>query len=263
MNIPSLLNHNEAKKLQKIWDNDYSTILNGKDDGVPFLKYVFELHLKLFGETCSSCPGKISGYIQKIKNLNPKKMVKDIKNTSNFKLNEGTIIPVRGTSTSYSNHNLTDEIAIELLAENPNRKVLFSKIPKNIDSLIAEFKSKNAEVKDLKIVTDLVTIGESKFTIEQAIALLEKINVKTKAFTAKGIETVIEKLPEESKSELAKLTTEVKDLTPIERSKDDIEFDLEKAQQDLEDLGPDAVAEDIALAKEEVEKFKTELDNLA
>lgn len=265
MRLLSSLNELETEKLQKIWDTDYKTILNGKDNGVPFLRYVFELHFKLFGETCSSCPNKISGYVSKIKKLNPDQMSKEIKKSENFQLNQGVILPVPGTSIAYSNANLTDEIAIELLAANPNRKAVFAKLPKDVDKLIAEFKAKTTEAKDAKVVTNTVTIGESNLTVEQALSLLEKVNIKTKANTAKGLKDAIAKLPADVKAELEKLASEVKDakvLTPA-RTKEDIQFDLEKAILDLEELesNPTPDQEAIAAAKENVAKFELELNS--
>jgi hypothetical protein len=47
----------------------------------------------------------------------------------NFQLKEMVTIPIPGTSIAYSNANLTDEIALELIAKNENRKQLFSILP--------------------------------------------------------------------------------------------------------------------------------------
>lgn len=101
------------------------------------LKEVFETYYKLFGEVCTGCPNKISGYINRIKNYKkPSIMSDDKKQKSEFQLKKGTIIPVRGTSKAYSSANITDEIALKLLRDNPNRKPLFSKLPENIDDLL-------------------------------------------------------------------------------------------------------------------------------
>lgn len=199
----SMLSFKEEEILQEIRDASYETLTRGKDkNGIPFLKHIFELHYKIFGETCSSCPGKITGYIQKLKNFNTKIKMEIIK--SEFQLNVGVIIPVAGTSDAYSNHNLTDELAIQLLAQNPNRKLLFSKLPENVDELIEEYIASIEVAGD----DDLVTVGTDKLTIEEAISLLELINVKTKASTVAGVEKKIAELTEDQAKEFQTLVTD-------------------------------------------------------
>jgi hypothetical protein len=198
-----MLSFNEEEILQQIRDASYETLTRGKDkNGIPFLRHIFELHYKIFGETCSSCPGKITGYIQKLKNFNTRIKMENTK--SEFQLNVGVIIPVAGTSDAYSNHNLTDELAVQLLAQNPNRKVLFSKIPENVDQLIEEYiASIEVEGED-----EVLTIGDKRFTIEETISLLEKINVKSNATTVAGVLKKIAKLTEEQKIELDQLAND-------------------------------------------------------
>ncbi|WP_445454108.1 hypothetical protein [Flavobacterium sp. 25HG05S-40] len=241
------LNETEKEQLKKLRDTDYQTIVSGKDNGVPFLTYVFKLHFKLFGETCSSCPNKISGYIKKLKSFNTEK---PMETKSIFKLKEGATLPVPGTSKVYSNANLTDEVAIEMLAKNQNRKALFASLPKDVDARIAKYREENqTETDGGKVVNfkvdNLVDIGDKKLTIEQATALLAKVGVETKATTVKGIQTAIGKLDAVKMEELQTLALEVKDETIVDsnqdggdglRTKEDVEFDLAKAQQDLEDL---------------------------
>lgn len=194
------LSLNEKEILEQIRDATYETLTRGKDEnGIPFLRHIFELHYKIFGETCSNCPGKISGYIQKLKNFNP---IKKMETTSKiFQLKEGVIIPVAGTSDAYSNANLTDEIAVKLLADNPNRKILFEKLPENLDELIAE----GIEV-DLD--PEVLTFGEKTLTIEEALSLLEKINVTSKAITVTGVLKKINSLTAEQKTDFENLVND-------------------------------------------------------
>jgi hypothetical protein len=259
-------NVEEKKQLQKIWDTDYQTIVSGKDNGVPFLKYVFQLHFKLFGETCSTCPNKIPGYIKKIKSLNPQnsKIMTQENKTTLFRLQERVTIPVAGTSTVYSQHNLTDEIAVELIAKNPNRKALFAKLPENLDELIEKFNSKTEDTGS----EELVTVGDVQITVEQALDILEKNNLKTRATTAQGLEKFINGLKDDAKSEILILAQDIKGtqgaatLEVVERTKEDVVFDLEKAEQDLEDLldvFPDGNEESSAL-EEKIEELKKELE---
>jgi hypothetical protein len=208
-----LINQEEEKQLQKIRDTDYQTIVSGKDNGVPFLTYVFKLHYKLFGETCSNCPNKLPGYIQKLKSFNTKNQM-ETKTKSNYVLNGTCTIPVPGTSKAYSNANLTDEIALELLAKNPNRKSLFSKLPKNVDALIEAHNSGNGKTAT-PLADNLVKIGDTVITIEQATSLLEKVGVETKATSVKGIKTAIAKLDADKLIEFETLLIEVKDETVV------------------------------------------------
>lgn len=213
-----LINQEEEKQLQKIRDTDYQTIVSGKDNGVPFLTYVFKLHFRLFGETCSNCPNKLPGYIQKLKSFNTKTQMKT-KTKSNFVLNGTCTIPVAGTSKAYSKANLTDEIAVELLAKNPNRKSLFAKLPKNVDALIEAYNSGNVKTAT-PLANNLVKIGETVITIEQATSLLDKVGVKTKASSVKEIKTAISKLNADKLIEFETLLIEVKDETVVNQELD-------------------------------------------
>lgn len=204
------LSLNDKEILEKIRDATYETLTKGKDEnGIPFLKHIFQLHYKIFGETCSNCPGKITGYIQKLKNFNP---TKKMETTSKiFQLKEGVIIPVAGTSDAYSNANLTDEIAIKLLAENPNRKALFEKIPDNLDHLIAASIEVNLGDED-EDKDEVLTFEEKTLTIEEALSLLEKINVTSKATTVTGVLKKIDSLTPEQKTDFENL---VKDFVAV------------------------------------------------
>jgi len=198
------LSLNEKETLEQIRDATYETLTRGKDkDGIPFLKHIFQLHYKIFGETCSNCPGKITGYIQKLKKFNPIKKMETISKT--FQLKEGVIIPVAGTSDAYSNANLTDEIAVKLLADNPNRKILFEKLPDNLDELIA------ASI-EVDLDPETLTFQEKTLTIEEALSLLEKINVTSKATTVTGVLKKIDSLTAEQKTDFETL---VKDFVAV------------------------------------------------
>lgn len=266
------LSAEQTEKLQKLWDADYQTIVSGKDNGVPYLKYLFEIHLALFGETCSHCTTKFPGYIKKIKNLNPKNiMSKQIKTSENFRLQERTTIPVRGTSIVYSNANLTEEVAIKLLAENPNRKVLFAKLPTNVDELIEAYqKSLAASEENNETPSNLIVIGDKNLTVEQAVALLEKLNLKTKATTVAGVGKFITNLNDDQKAEVIKLAAEVKDETPTEeaentapRTRDEVIFDLEKLEQDLAEAINSDLQEKIEEINGNIEKLVKELETLS
>lgn len=228
-----LFSDEQKEILKEIRGASYQTLSGHDKNGIPYLKHIFDLHLKIFGETCSTCPNKIGGYIQKLKTFNPDIKMEIVK--SNFKFNDGVIVPVTGTSDVYSNHNLTDEIALQILSKNPNRRSLFKVVPENLEDLIEDFleaanqegqdtdsdqdddddqnddnqdtdSSDDNQNSDSQITnSDLVTIGESKVTVEEALSLLELINVTTRATTPVGIEKKISELSEEDNLELKKL----------------------------------------------------------
>lgn len=249
MSHQSFLNEEQKEILNEIRDASYQTLSGSDKNGIPFLKHIFELHFKIFGETCSTCPNKIGGYIQKLKNFNPELKMEIVK--SNFELNDGVIIPVPGTSDVYSKHNLTDEAALKILSKNPNRRSLFRVVPDDLDELIEDYleslevnqddqdnqdpdedhqdddqdpdNDQNGDSDDdnqddqddqddqdkSDLTGDLVTIGESKITVEEALKLLELINVTTRATTPAGIEKKISELSEENKVELQKLVSDL------------------------------------------------------
>lgn len=131
MSTKNLLQEHNLNVLQKLSSEE---ILKGSDEtGTPFLKILFQVYQYYFNEVCTTCPAKIAGYIKKIKSFNPNEMAK-----SNFTLKKQAIIVIPGTSESYSNANLTDEVAIKFLKQNSNRKALFIKLPTNIDELLSD-----------------------------------------------------------------------------------------------------------------------------
>ncbi|MBE7691139.1 hypothetical protein [Tenacibaculum piscium] len=100
------------------------------------LKTVFDTYYQIFGEVCTGCPSEIEGYILKLKRY--QKPIKMENDTREFQLKKGVIIPVMGTSKAYSAANITDEVSLNLLKENPNRRSLFLKVPDNLEELLSE-----------------------------------------------------------------------------------------------------------------------------
>ena len=95
------------KKLKELQALSSEDILKGRDsNNTPFLKTLFDVHQALFQETCTTCPAKIAGYIHRIKNFK----IEQMSQKSNFQLHQGAVIIFAGTSESYSNANLTDEL---------------------------------------------------------------------------------------------------------------------------------------------------------
>lgn len=152
---------NTVRQIEFLRSADVQTILNGKDEsGTFYLEILFKIYQEYFGETCSTCPLKILGYIQKVKSLNPNVMSNSERK---YLLKAGAVIQVFGSSESYSNGNLTDEKAAELLKENPNRAVLFAKLPENFD----EVKEKDlAKMNKAELTEKALSIGYSQEEID-------------------------------------------------------------------------------------------------
>lgn len=157
------------------------------------LPEVFDLYQELFKEVCTGCPKRIPGYITRIKNYKKTKM-----NKPNFQFRQGVVFPIRGTNEAYSNHNLTDEVAIQILKGNPKRKSLFAKMPDNVDSLI---EGKEETVKT-KTKPEMVKVGDREFTLEDAVSLLLNIGVTTKAETVNGVQQRFDNLSDDEKRTL-------------------------------------------------------------
>ncbi|WP_290860124.1 hypothetical protein [Flavobacterium sp.] len=193
----------------------------------------------------------------------------------NFKLNHQVIIPVPGTSISYSNANLTDEIAIELLAKNPKRKVLFAKLPTNVDELIAAALEDDKK-EDAK--SELVKIGDYSLTFEETEKVLDTAKIKTRAKTVTGLQKFVNELKEEEQKEVFQLAKSLVEAKDVETGQDDrkgfkpdtdsgektleeLQFDLEKAEQDLEDLkANEGSQEAITQAEKNIEELKLQIE---
>lgn len=146
------------------------------------LKMVFDTYYKIFGEVCTGCPTKIAGYIFKLKK-HDKNLIMS-KDTRVFRLKKGAIIPIAGTSKAYSDVNITDEIAIEILKANPNRRSIFLKVPENLEELLKEETQEDSD--------EVVKIGDKELSIEEALKVLKSNDIKTKATTVTGVQKVVD-----------------------------------------------------------------------
>lgn len=197
----SLLSKEDKNWVEFIKETDLKTLLKGKDENnTPYLKNIFRIHVLLFGETCTGCPSKIPYYINRIKNVNLDKM--EQKKETLFTLKKGVIITIPGTSKVYSEHNITDENAIEILKQNPNRKNLFKAVPENLEELLGT-PNTNKGGDNTKVV-----IFDKEFSVDESKELLSKLEVTSNASTVKGIEKKIKSLTDEQKSELENLVNQ-------------------------------------------------------
>lgn len=258
---------------------DAKDVLRGRDSkGIPFLQHVFKLHKKIFEEACSNCPGKLQGYINNLKKYNPQKQ-KIMSDKKLFQLKKGVVVPVAGTSESYSNANITDEKALELLAANPNRKALFAVLPNDIDELIEQFKNSSSQKSDDDDSKELVKIGDYSLTVEETEKVLEVAKIKTRAKTVTGLQKFLSELKEDAAKEvfqLAKDLVEAKHVVTgqpdtdangtvtkaVVKTLEELQFDLEKAEQDLEDLkSNDGNPEAITQAEENIKELTEKIEN--
>lgn len=273
-------NHNltvdELNVLKEI--RDAKDVLRGRDSkGIPFLQHVFKLHKKIFNEACSNCPGKLQGYINNLKKYNPQKQkIMSVKKL--FQLKKGVIVPVAGTSESYSNANITDEKALELLAANPNRKALFAVLPNDVDELIEDFKNNTSQKSD-DDSKEFVKIGDYSLTVEETAKVLETAKIKTRATTVTGLQKFVNELKEEEQKEvfqLAKDLVEAKHVVTgqpntvgngtvteaVVKTLEELQFDLEKAEQDLEDLKANEGSQEAILqAEKTISEITEKIEN--
>jgi hypothetical protein len=88
---------------------------------------------EMFGkELCVTCGGDIRNAYYKINShmKNPNVMKLDGAKATKYKLKQGVILIHPETSAMYSNMNLTDEVAEEILSLIPQCSVRFEKLPK-------------------------------------------------------------------------------------------------------------------------------------
>jgi hypothetical protein len=157
------------------------------------LDKVFKAYHSQFGEVCTGCPTKIAGYINRLKKLQKSNIME--KDKREFRLKEGAVIMVPGTSEVYSNGNLTDEVAIRFIKKNPNRKQLFAKLPSNVDKLL---EGKEEEATHVKV-------GDRQFTVEEGVSILGQIGVNTSAKTIEGVQKRFDGLKAGEKKKLDEL----------------------------------------------------------
>ncbi len=157
------LSKEDIEILNEIKKRSVQELIEGTDKfGTPFLKHVLRLYQFLFNEVCSSCSAQIPNYIQRLQNYNVQNSKIMKTDTRKFRMKSGKMIIIQGTNKSYSDHNITDKKAIELLRENPNRKIMFSKLPDNWEELIKEVETLPNDPNDPKDPKDPQTPEKPK-----------------------------------------------------------------------------------------------------
>ena len=133
------------EKIELIKGSSSKEILNGGGhNGTPLLKYVYEIHQEVFGIPCKSCSELIPKYITKIQNINLNTEIMSSEERK-YRMKSGSVIRVNGTNRYYSDMNITDKIAEEVLKVNPNRSVLFAKMPEGAMERLQKEAAEEAE----------------------------------------------------------------------------------------------------------------------
>jgi len=134
---------NLKDKISLIQEHSSKEILNGANhNGKPLLKYVLEAYEECTGYACLHCSEKLSGYIKKLQSINLNTEGIMSKSEREYRMKSGAVVHVKGTNKYYSDLNITDEIAEEILKQNLNRSALFAKMPKGA---IEKLKKEKAE----------------------------------------------------------------------------------------------------------------------
>lgn len=179
-------------KIELIQSSSEKEILNGGGhNGTPLLKYVFEIHEEVFGMPCKTCSSLLPRYIAKIQNINLKNEIMSQKERK-YRMKSGSVIHVRGTNKYYSDLNITDEVAEKLLKVNPNRSVLFSKIPKGaLERLEKEAAKEEKAAEDAKAkeaADQAAKVAKEKEEAEKPAPTLEKVEDKEAEAPAEEVE---------------------------------------------------------------------------
>lgn len=61
-----------------------------------------------------------------------------VRDMSNFKLKKGVVLRSANFEESVTNDNITDDLAIKWLKDNPNRRSFFETVPSNLEDLLSD-----------------------------------------------------------------------------------------------------------------------------
>jgi len=132
-------------------------------------KEISVLYRHFFGNQVTGCSNCYHDAYFKLLRLNPKIN----KMTTNFKLRAGAILEAHGDPTkTCANSNLTDELAIFHLKNNPSCRRKFEKVPENLDELLGD---KTAE-KEVEKVPEKPKAGRPPKSDKTAEKEVEKPN---------------------------------------------------------------------------------------
>ncbi len=112
-----------------------------------FYRYIFQ------EQPCGGCANSIVNYYSKLKAEGMAKLLLKVERDFDFK--DNICIQVKfGAKDHYTNHNLTNDIAIEILKFNPKRIKLFKRFPANWEQLILEEKTTEKVEEKQKVIQE-------------------------------------------------------------------------------------------------------------
>lgn len=141
---------------------------------------VEEVMKRLIGDaSCLTCPGGIQAAIDYLKAYYNKSLNKSIsmKSNCNFEIKNNGVLYSTRNHAHYNNQSLTDEIAIDMILSNPNQKVNFSKLPPNLEELLAAAAKKKAKGSE----GSSSEASAPKDEAAQREAMVKELNAFTKA----------------------------------------------------------------------------------
>jgi hypothetical protein len=96
-----------------------------------FYRYIFQ------EQPCGGCKDSLTSYYIKLKNEGMAKLMNKVERDFDFK--DNVCVQVKfGAADHYTNHNLTNDVAIALLKVNAKRIRLFKRFPANWEELISD-----------------------------------------------------------------------------------------------------------------------------
>lgn len=187
-----------------------------------------------------------------------------------FKLKPLAVIEVAGTSESYSDHNLTDEKAVELIALNGNRINLFEVKPEDWQDRVAKFKDAASATAAgaPAAASDKGTVNGVEFTYEEIKEAAKVVGVTLRKQKVDTVAAEVEALDDELKKALLAQVLKAREAAASDKgtvvgpalTKEELEYELEKAEQELDDAK--AISqnpEDWKEAEAKIESIKAEL----
>lgn len=129
------------KELSKIisLDLNVASALH-RSEVLAYYSYLFQ------EEVCGSCQNKFKKYFNALKSEGIKKLTQMEENNSNFRLRKDiNYVSVEFGGKMFNNANITDELALEFLKNNPNRIEVFEVYPEDWEGQVKSFSKEATE----------------------------------------------------------------------------------------------------------------------
>mgnify|MGYP000160825543 FL=1 len=150
-----------SQQLTELLNEPFGAIAND----IEKLQRLVQYYQHIYGvESCIGCGGKNKYEQFYITLKNEGISIMENKENTSFEFNKGvTLVPMKfGSNKFITPTTLTDELALEFLANNENRITLFAKFPEDWKEQVEAFKEKQAEAATTETKTAVTTTGEEK-----------------------------------------------------------------------------------------------------